>query len=77
MCKTLSWKVSRKGHTVDTDIFELLVVENVKIDTKIASIAYILPEIIRNILVTLSFDLPGHPRSKVTTYLDSDGRTSC
>ena len=65
-----------EGHAVDTDIFELLVLENVKIDTKIASIAYILLEIIQNMLVTLSFDLPDHPRSKVTTYLDFNGRTS-
>ena len=55
---TLSFKVNRQGHVFVFNIFDILDLENVKIDTKIKSVACVQPEIrkvIQLICVTLSF----------------------
>ena len=42
---TLKIKVNHQGQVADFEFFEILDIENVRIDTKIESIASILPEI--------------------------------
>ena len=57
ICVTLSSKVNRQGHVIFFNIFDILDLENVRIDTKIKSVACIQPEmrkVIQLICVTLS-----------------------
>ena len=58
ICVTLSYKVNRQGHVIFFNIFDIPDLENVRIDTKIKSVACIQPEmrkVIQLICVTLSY----------------------
>ena len=53
----MSSKINRQGHVIFFNIFEISDLENVRIDTKIKSVACIQPEmrkVIQSIFVTLS-----------------------
>ena len=57
ICVTLSSKVNRQGHVIFSNIFDIPDLENVRIDTKIKSVACIQPgmrKVIQLICVTLS-----------------------
>ena len=45
VCSTLIFKVNRQGHVIYFDLFEILDLDNVEIDTKIRSVACIQLEI--------------------------------
>ena len=45
MCVTLSSKVNRQGHGIDSNILDILGIENVRIDTKINFVSRLQPEI--------------------------------
>ena len=45
MCVTLSSKVNRQGHVIFSNIFDILDLENVRIDTKIDFVSCLQPEI--------------------------------
>ena len=45
MCVTLSSKVNRQGHVIFFHIFDILDLENVRIDTKINFVSCLQPEI--------------------------------
>ena len=45
MCLTFIFKVNHQGHVTDFRFSEILDLENVRIDTKIKSVACIQPEI--------------------------------
>ena len=58
MCLTFIFKVNHQGHVTDFGFSEILDLANVRIDTKIKSVACIQPEIrkvIQRMCVTLSF----------------------
>ena len=45
MCVTLSSKINRQGHVIFLNIFDILDLENVRIDTKINFVSCLQPEI--------------------------------
>ena len=45
ICVTLSFKVNRQGHVIEFNIFDILVLGNVRIDTKINFVSCLQPEI--------------------------------
>ena len=44
ICVTLSFKVNRQGHMIEFNIFDILDLENVRIDTKINFVSCLQPE---------------------------------
>ena len=45
ICVTLSFKVNRQGHVIEFNIFDILDLKNVRIDTKINFVSCLQPEI--------------------------------
>ena len=45
ICVTLSFKVNRQGHVIEFNIFDILGLKNVRIDTKINFVSCLQPEI--------------------------------
>jgi hypothetical protein len=45
ICVTLSFKVNRQGHMIFFNIFDILDLENVRIDTKINFVSCLQPEL--------------------------------
>ena len=74
MCLTFIFKVNHQGQMTDFEFFEILELANVRIDTKIKSVACIQPEIrkvIQLICVTLSSKVNRQGHIIFLTYLIS------
>ena len=74
ICVTLSSKVNRQGHVTFFNIFDIPDLENVRIDTKIKSVACIQPEMrkVTQLICDLEFQgQPSRSRDFSSTYLIS------
>ena len=61
ICVTLSSKVNRQGHVIFFNIFDIPDLENVRIDTKIKSVACIQPEMRKVIQLMCDLEFQGQP----------------
>ena len=59
-CVTLSLKVNRQDHVILFNIFDILDLENVRIDTKINFVSCLQPEIRRSCKKVFDLDFQGY-----------------